>query len=127
MNFAEILHVLAAMQRGQCPVGHVGKERQVVTVQVKVQNVEVPRARADFSQHREMGGHIPRQFLVESQGNLAATDERRVSLAVAAGKKRHIVTARHERIGEMSDDALSAAVELGGNCLVEGSYLSNSH
>ena len=94
---------------------------------MKVQNVEVPCARADFCQHREMGGHIPRQFLVEPQGDLAAADERGISLAVAAGKKRHIVTARNERVGEMSHDPLSAAVELGGNSLVKRGDLGNSH
>jgi hypothetical protein len=106
---------------------HIREEGKVVAVEVKVQNVKVSRARADFSQHREVGGHVPSQFLVEPQGNLPATDEPRVSLAVAAGKKSYLVTARHQRIGEMRYDALSAAVEFGGNRLVKGSNLCNPH
>ena len=101
MYFSQILHVLAAMQRGQCPVRHVGEEGQVVAIEVKVQNVELPRAGTDFGQHGEMGGNVPGQFLVEPQRNLPAADEPRISLAVAAGKESYVVTARHERIGEM--------------------------
>ena len=85
------------------------------------------RARTDFGQHGEMGGNVPGQFLVEPQRNLPAADEPRISLAVAAGKESYVVTARHERIGEMSHHTLSAAVELRGNCLVEGGNLGNAH
>ena len=37
------------------------------------------------------------------------------------------MTARHERIGQMSHDPLSATVELGRNGFVKRSDLGNSH
>ena len=127
IEIMQVVEVLAPMQGGQRAIGKVVEQREMVAIEMEVQNIELIGDLAHARQHGEMRGQIPGDVLVEAQGHIAAGHEVGPGLAVPAGEKGDIVAARDERVAEMGYNTLRPAVEFWRDGFVKGGDLGDTH
>ncbi len=124
---AQVLHVEPAMQRGQAALGPGLEHRKMQQIDMEMQNVEAVRVGPDPIKHGEMGGMIRFQRRIHAQGLRPALDQLGPGPAAAAGVQRHIMAGRDQRVGQIGNDALGAAIEPGRHGFVQGRDLRDPH
>ena len=96
-------------------------------IAVQVDHIEFARSLRDGLQHRDQGRDVIADSRIEPERPGAPRDKRRRRRAVAAGERRHLVTQGDERVGQIGDDALGAAVEFRRDGFHQRRDLSNPH
>jgi hypothetical protein len=83
-------------------------------------DVEFGGALGDRLQHDQMGCQVVTHCLVEAQGTRPRRYELCLRHAVAAGEQRDVMPDGGELVGDIGNDALGAAIELGWDRLSNG-------
>ena len=99
--------------------------RKVEVVAMEVHDVEVGAPAVNLLEHGEVGRDSV-GAAAEPKRARRGRDELRARGRVGAREERHVVSLCHQRLGEVSDDALGSAVELRWNALVEGRDLRDA-
>src|SRR6185437_1977147 len=124
----QILHIQPAMQRRYGTSGNVLEEWKMYEVRMEVDDVELVRPSPHLVHHREMRREVGLERVrIEPDRLIPDGDERRPRLRVCAREEDHIVAQVHQRVRQVGDDPLGAAVEARRHCLVERGNLGNPH
>ncbi len=128
INIAQALEVQAAVQGGERPLRIVLEEREVDHVGVEVDDVEVVRAPAHLVQHGHVRGEVRLQRgRIQPDGLIAHGHQLGLGFRVGAGEQGDLVAELDQGVAQVSDDTLGAAVELGGDRLVQRRHLRDLH
>src|SRR4029450_9793453 len=96
-------------------------------VDMEVEDVELPRHTAQLVQH----DHAVRNWIpyrgIEAQGLFATGHETCRSNGVGAGEQCNVMALRHEFLGQIGDNALSAAVKPRRHAFDQRRNLGNPH
>ena len=99
------------MQRGHRAVRETLEQREMNEIDVEVEDVEFVGALAHLMQHREMRGDVGLERAgIEPDGLLAHGNESRRRAGVSAGEQGDVVPQFHQRVCQVGDDTLGAAV-----------------
>ena len=96
------------------------EQRERVIVHVEMQHVELVGAAADHFHQQHVRRDAVADCRVEAQRARPDGFESRFRLRIAGCEERHVVAELDERLGDIGNDALGAAVELGGTDSVRG-------
>src|SRR5262249_12465377 len=98
-----------------CNERHPGSPQDGVAevVDVEMNDIELLGSPCHDLQRDDMRSEIVTYPLVETQRTWPNRLQLRLGHAIAAGKQRHFVAEAGELIGEIGDDPLGAAIELG--------------
>jgi hypothetical protein len=108
----QVLQVQAAVQGGQGAVGAVAKERELHHVGVEVDDVELVGQGPDLGDLAQVSGEIGFQGRgIKPDGLVANGDQLGLGLGFGAGEQGDVVTEIDERVGQVGDDTLRAAIQ----------------
>ena len=125
-DFLEIGNVQPSVQRRQRVRRDVLEKWKMQDVGVKVNDVELVPALAHVLKHREVRGRLRLDRIgIEAQRRIAPRDEPGVRRRVRAREQRDVVPELDQRVREIRDDALRAAVALRGHRFRERRDLCN--
>ena len=116
------------MQRRHGAMCLMLEERKVQQVDVEMQDVELPRAAAHLVQHREVRGHVRFERRgIQTDRAVAHRDQLGVGVRIGGCEQRDFVTELHQRVAQIRDDALGAAIQLRRNGFGERRDLGDVH
>ena len=115
-----------AVQRRHRGRSQTAREREMKEIGVKVRDVEVAGAAADFLELQHAIGQRVAD-LRQSKRLRNARDELGRRLEVSAREQSHLMTLPHQLLGQIGDDTLRPAVKLRRDALDQGRNLGNSH
>ena len=99
MQRAKVTDVLTPMHCCQRLLDPVAEKREMDTLQVEMQDIELMRPVSNLCEHRKVGRNIPRQVAIEPQGNVSARNQFCSGFAIPTCKQNDLVTSPHEFVG----------------------------
>ena len=116
------------MQRGHGSRRKIFEERKMDQVDVKMQNIECMPAQMKLMQHGQVSGQVRFQRArIEPDGLIAYRDQPRPCVCLRAREQRDLVPELDESVGQVRDDAFSAAIQARRHRLIQGRDLSDLH
>ena len=124
----QVLEVEPPVQGGERAPGETLEDREVDHVGVEVQHVELFGARPDLGQLAQVRGEVGlERRRIEPDGLVAHGDQMGLGLRPGAGEQGHLVAELHQRVAQVRDDALGAAVQARRDGFIEGCDLGDPH
>jgi hypothetical protein len=112
IDLRQVGNVEAAMKRRQRAIGNALENWIVHEIDMEVHDVELVGTQTHLVEHREMRGNLRFELRgVKTDRAIASHDEPGAGARIAARKERHVVAEIDERIGEVCNNSLGAAVE----------------
>ena len=123
----KIGQVLAAMQCSDSAARDRPEQRKLKLVDMEVHDIEVVSALAHAIEHQHVIGNRVADAGVEPQRLGHARHQIRRRDRIAAREQRHVVAERHQLLGEVGNDPLSAAVKPWRHAFDQGRDLRDLH
>ena len=101
--------------------------REMQHVDMEVQHVELVGPSSHLLQHHEVIGQWVLDDRIEPQRDVAAADQLGGCSGIAAGEQGDVMSLTHQLLGQVGNDPLGPAIELGRYTLGERSDLGDFH
>ena len=126
-KMGEFREVKPAVKGGDEGDVHAGEHRVRPVVDMEMQHVELMGTLGDVFDQDRVGRDPVADIRVEPECARPRGVELGRGFGVARGKQGDVMAEFDQRLGQRIDDALGAAVELGGHGLEQGRDLGNTH
>jgi hypothetical protein len=96
-------------------------------IDMKMNDVEIGRARENMFEHGEVVGHLILAMLIQAQRPPAGRHQARIGFRITTRKQRHFVSLSHQFLREIRHHAFCSPVIFRRYALIKRRHLCNSH
>src|SRR5215475_2437156 len=115
--------VQPSMERVQGRGARESREGKSEMAHVAMDDVELARVLEDPGQLEDVEGEVVPLLAIEPEGAGSGRHQLRLGAGIAAREKGHLMSTRHQLLGEIADDPLRTSVERRRHPLVERRHL----